>query len=301
MSDNVRVHKQTSHFLPAELSEVERSLSSRGLDLREAIDSLSHVTEDRLTHRAVAALKKYFPEGKEDDRVERLLLYHAAHVYADRIEGLPVHADVKRLIRDEHSRFANPRAGSLPVLVESYPFTAASRIATLRRFPAGPMDWELSGFPRRDLAKVRLRDLPRVLWFFATAMRGFSPCFYVHVPQPPRNRSLVIEKQVLRAYYRMVRSLEMQPSVRGILASAWFHDPKALAEAPHLEWLNRPYREGGLITTIGPAAADSGFAAHNRDRMQRFERGELQYSIGVALWPREAAIRWANRHAELGG
>lgn len=299
MSGGPLEDQPTSDLLPPDLRDIERTLSARGVDLRTAVESLSQVTEDPRTHSQVARLKEYSLAGREDDRVERLLLYRAAQGNADRIDAMPVYADVKRLLREEHRRFAAPRAGGLPVLAGSYCFTAACRIATLRRFPAGPLDWELSGFPRRHLAKIPLGDLPRTLWFFATAMGGFSPYFYVHVPQPPRNRSLVIEKEVLRAYYRMVRSLEMQTGVRGILAAAWFHDPEALAEAPYLEWLNRPYQEGGLITTIGPAPADSGFAEHNRERMKRFERGELQYRLGIALWPRKAAIGWANRHSEL--
>ena len=73
-----------------------------------------------------------------------------------------------------------------------------------------------------------------------------------------------------------------------------------MAENPHLVGLNRPYREeGGIIVTVGPAPVDAGFLEHNIDRKQQFEGGRLRYRIGVALWPRGAAIDWARRHSEL--
>jgi hypothetical protein len=105
---------------------------------------------------------------------------------------------------------------------------------------------------------------------------------------------------VLRAYYRMARSLEHQPSIKGIMASAWFHDPAAVSENPHLAWLNRPYLdEGGMVILAGPAPADAGFLEHNAARQEKYSSGSLQYRIAVAMWPRRAAIDWARRHPEL--
>jgi hypothetical protein len=87
-----------------------------------------------------------------------------------------------------------------------------------------------------------------------------------------------------------------------MMASAWFHDVKAIASHPHLEWLNRPYlQEGGFITDIGLAPLDSGFAENNAKRRELAERGELTFRLGVALWPRDAMIAWAERHPELAG
>jgi hypothetical protein len=164
------------------------------------------------------------------------------------------------------------------------------------------MDWEISGFPRAWLLAVRKLDLPPLAWFLAARVGGFRPMFFMHVARRPKNRGLLIEKEVLRAYHRMARALELQPSIKGILASAWFHDPAAVSDNPHLEWLNRPYREeGGIIVTAGLAPADAGFLERNTDRKQQFEDGRLHYHIAVALWPRGAAIDWARRHPELAG
>jgi hypothetical protein len=162
------------------------------------------------------------------------------------------------------------------------------------------MDWEISGIPRSWLLRVPKADLPRVSAFIALRLRGFYPFLFMHVARKPKNRSLLIEKEVLRAYFRMARSLERQPSIKGIMAGAWFHDPAAVAAEPHLACLSKLYlEEGGLITTVGDAPADAGFLEHNARRREQLEAGELHYKVGLALWPRERAIAWARSHPEL--
>ena len=120
---------------------------------------------------------------------------------------------------------------------------------------------------------------------------------------PPRNRALVIEKEVRRAYYRMARSLMLQPEMKGILTSAWFHDPAALKEAPHLAALNEPYLHHGgrIVTSVGDAGEDSGFLKYNPERRKLYEQGKLRIQLTLAMWPRAAAIRWAEAHPELDG
>ena len=49
----------------------------------------------------------------------------------------------------------------------------------------------------------------------------------------------------------------------------------------------------------GAAQANAGFMEHSIQRKEEFESGKLQYRIGVALWPRQAAIDWARRRPDL--
>ena len=96
--------------------------------------------------------------------------------------------------------------------------------------------------------------------------------------------------------------MEMQPEVRALLACAWFHDPAAVRDYPHLEVLNRPYSTaGGLIARLGPAPASSGVLEGDSKRRADYLAGNLQYRYGFALWPRSAALRWAREHPELEG
>ena len=235
------------------------------------------------------------------DAFERALLKFAAQETAPRIAQLPVHEPVKALLRNEFQFYIGPTHSPENSLeIGNYLFVVACKTISLRRFPSGPMDWEVSGFPRSWLAHIKKRDLPRVLMFLYRKLGGFAPMFFMHVARRPRNRSLIIERQVLGSYYRMARSLELQPAIKGILAHAWFHDPEALRLYPHLYSLNRPYLEaGGLITTAGPTPADSGFGEHNLERQKLLEKGEIRLRMGVAMWPRQAAIEWAGLHPEL--
>lgn len=265
---------------------------------------VTEVTEVPESQVAVAALKdeaRRVGIEVQGDVFERALLRSAATDFEPRIANLPVVESVKSLMREEYCFYTGaPRGASLEV--GSHFFVTACKVISLRRFPAGPMDWEISGFPRSWLLKVGFLDLPRLAWFLAARMGGFRPVFFMHVARRPRNRGLLLEKEVLRGYYRMACSLQLQRSIKGIMAAAWFHDPVALAENPHLAWLNRPHQEeGGMIVTAGSAPADSGFLEHNIARKQQFESGRLQYRIGMALWPRGAAIDWALRHPELEG
>ena len=263
-------------------------------DVRESPETLVPIQRlKEQVHRAGHRL--------QNDSFERALLAYAAHETFLRIDNLPVYEPVKSLIREEiqfYTSLANDAKN--PMKIGSYLFGLACKIVSLRRFPSGPMDWEVSGFPRSWLVRLRKRELPRVLRFLFLDMGGLAPMFFMHVARKPKNRSLIIEREVLRSYYRMARSLELQPTIKGILASAWFHDPAAVARYPHLSWLSRPYLEsGGLIAVAGLAPADSGFAEHSLERQEQFARGEVQFRMGIAMWPRRNALEWARGHPEL--
>ena len=244
----------------------------------------------------VIALKK--EAGLEGDDVERLLLWHAARQALPRIPSLPVDTPVRaRLdqdLRQMHAMNVSMAAGS-------YHFDRAAKMATLRRFPAGPMEWEVSGIPRSYFLQAAFPANLRFLAFVIFRLGGLAPCFFMHVAPAPRNRALSVPKEVLRAYYRIARSLQLQPKVRALLAQAWFHDPAAVRDHPQLEVLNRPYvNHGGLITLLGPAPPSSGVLEGNAQRRADYLAGKIQYKYGFAIWPRDAAIRWADTHPELG-
>jgi len=243
----------------------------------------------------VLALKK--DAGLDGDEVERLLLWHAASQALPSLPSLPVDKSVRRLL-DQDLRQLHTMKVSMAV--GSYHFERAAKMATLRRFPAGPMEWEPSGIPRSFFLQAAFPANLRFLAFVALRLGGRAPCFFMHVAPTPRNRALSVPKEVLRAYYRMARSLELQPDVRALLAHAWFHDPAAVRDYPHLEVLNRPYlSHGGLITLLGSAPPSSGVLEGNAQRSADYLAGRVQYKYGFAIWPRDAAIRWADAHPEL--
>jgi hypothetical protein len=285
---------------------VEETLQRLGYPPLVCAQLVRGVTEVPETHLPIQRLKDQICRaglGIPGDAFERGILISAARETAPRIESLPVYESVKSLLHKEFQFYTDPVKNlDSSLTIGTYGFVRACKTISLRRFPSGPMDWEISGFPRSWLLKVQRSSLPRVLGFLLFQTHGFAPMFFTHVARRPKNLFLVMEREVLRAYYRMARSLELQPIIKGILSSSWLHDPAAVKRYPYLSWLSRPYLEtNGLITTAGPAPADSGFAEGNVGRQEQFAEGEPRFQIGVALWPRRAAIEWAYKHPELAG
>ena len=288
--------------LSPELASVAAALEKLGKTREDCIRAAQSITYTNPSQSEIAQWKSELLAAGCDlhsDWLERVVIYYAAQDSLPRIDDLRVHTAVKGLIRKEFTSFASPAKQPVPIGTDA--FTTAIYIATLRRFPAGPMDWVISGLPRSFFLKMPPADVPKALWFALTRFGGFKPAFYVHLAYPPRNRSLVIEKEVRRAYYRMARSLALQPEMKGILCSAWFHDPAALREAPHLAALNEPYLQNGgrILASVGEAKEDSGFLKFSPERRKLYEEGKLRVNLTLAMWPRAAAIRWAEQHHEL--
>ena len=286
-----------------ELIGIAEQITRIGVSAQDCVRMVRNVGESPESYQPVLQLKaavheclNEYPAGE----FERLLLCYASEDSLPRLETLPVANSVRALFRKEFAYYTTARPGSLYLQACTYFFVTACEIATLRRFPGGPMDWVISGIPRSWFAKIPARDLPRTLFFLARKFGGLRPAFFMHVAPEPRSRALVIEKEVRRSYYRMASSLIHQPEMKGILCASWLHDPAMIKEFPHVAQLNEPYLEhGGMITTVGPADPGSGFLQRSPERRKRFESGELRPMLGLALWPRKDAIDWARQHPEL--
>jgi hypothetical protein len=297
IASRTRLSTTTPAGLPDSLREASEALNRIGVNPAiEAWRLLQGVQPTGAGIEPVASLKK--AAGSEGDAVERLLLWHAARQAATRIPGVPVEDSVRTQLDQDLSQL---HASTPTLAAPSYEFARAAQFATLRRFPAGPMEWEVGGIPRSFLLKARLPGALR-LWSFVTfRLGGWAPYFVMHVAPKPRQRGLTMPKLVMRGYYRMARSLQLQPAVRGLLGLAWFHDPAALRDYPHLQPLNEPYTEyGGLIVLLDLAPPSSGVLVGNAQRAANYQSGKLVYRIGLALWPRSAAVRWADEHPEYG-
>ena len=267
-----------------ELAAAWASLSELGISSDDCVRMVEQVTESPQSMAPLVDLKKKIKTHLEPQALERVLLLQTAALYEGRLNAYPLPKAVKERLRQEFLHFRQARA-SLPLLAGSSPFVSACKFATLRRFPAGPLDWEVSGLPRSWVWRAGL-DGTRLLAFALMRIGGFSPLFFIHVARQPFNRSLIIEKEVMRAYYRMALALELQPHIKGIMASAWFHDPDTLRQRPHLEPLNRPYQTaGGLIVTM---AVHQAGADHPKTARE-----------GIALWPRKDVLAWAGKHPEF--
>jgi hypothetical protein len=284
--------------LPPELSQAAEALARLGKPPElAAVELLAAIGDSPDTAQPVIDLKR--SAGLDGDSLERLLIWHAAQSALPRIPSIAAPEWVRVRMRDELGQY---HAAKASLAAGEYGFTRAAKMATLRLFPAGPMDWEYSGIPRSWFLQPPFPQNIRLAWFMAARVRGIAPCMVFHVAPYPKNRALVMEKEVLKSFHRMATALELHPRLRAIFGRAWFFDPQAVRDYPHLEALNRPFVQfGGARAVMEPAPPDCGVLEGNLARKRDYLEGKLQYRFGFAVWPRAAALRWARAHPELAG
>ena len=123
--------------------------------------------------------------------------------------------------------------------------------------------------------------------------------FFPHLNANRRNRWLT-EGESNRSYYRMAQSMRLQPEIKGLVASSWLRSPATLKVSPQLAWMNRTVLDhGGLVVTMGPADPGCGVLERSPERQRLYEAGLFQPTIGLAVWPRQAMLDWADAHPEL--
>ncbi len=174
-------------------SEIFNILGKSSADCAQLI---AGVTEDPESHTPALALKDGARRAGielEADGFERALLRYAAVETSPRIVSLPVQESVKVLMQNEF-RYYTTMAGRDPLEFGSYLFVTGCKVISLRRFAAGPMDWEISGFPGSWLFKVGISDLARLFRFLSMRMGGFKPVFFMHVARRPKSRGLLLER-----------------------------------------------------------------------------------------------------------
>lgn len=287
-----------------EFTATARLAASAGLDEGEGERLLAHVASHSAARERIAAVKRAIandPPPSPDTALERLLILRAVARSIGRVSALPVSDAVKTLFYEEFMLYARPDARRAPLLaIGQGGFTAACEVATLRRFPAGQLHWNLSGLPRRMLLDVPPPLIPRTLAFVAWRMHGFAPAFFSHVNGLRRNRFVWLEEESNRSYYRMATSLDAQPRTLGLVTRSWFHDPELAATSPHLAWTNRVILEnGGFVVRAGEAGPDEGFLSNNEARRRAYETGQYRPHLGLVLWPRDEMMAWARRNPGL--
>jgi hypothetical protein len=282
---------------------VLETMRRAGISEDACVAAVAGVTSAPASLGAVRALKgTLLRAGAADDgSVERTLLLLSAARSAPAIPFLPVAEAVKRRFAEEFDHLAAPTTDAARHLaVDATNFVGMCKLVTLRRFPAGQLHWELSGIPRSLFLEIRPRELPRLAAFVARRMRGLRPLFVAHLAWYRRGALVLLEREQLRSLHRMARSMALQPAVRGFMSFGWFHSRENHRVSPHLAWLNRVFdEEGGCIAMAGPAAPTSGALTASHRRQTLYETGDFVPTTALALWPREAMLRWADANPQL--
>jgi hypothetical protein len=230
---------------------------------------------------------------------ERFLIVSAAADATGRVDGLPVDGHVKDLLLQNFEMYASANVPE-PFDLSLASFVAIGRIATLTRFPAGQLDWVVSGIPRSWLLRVPWGAVPRFARSVLSDFRGFGPAFFSHVNPNRRNRTVLLERESLRSYHRMARSMERQPEIRGFVTASWLHSPDTAAVSPHLAWLNDVFlHNGGSVIALGRVDPDCGVLHRSPERQREYEEGRFTPTEALVIWPRRAMLAWARGNEDL--
>jgi hypothetical protein len=238
--------------------------------------------------------------GVDGISFSRWLLLRVALEKIPRVRVWPVFASVKRLWAEEILYYANP-VGYLSVFCpRGARFLEMARIVTLRRYPAGQFHWEVTAFPRSWLLQTppsRWPGLLAALW----DLGGFRPMVETHINARRKNRLILTEPEAVRSYYRLARSIELQPEIRGLIVCSWLYCQTTAEVSPHLAWLREfLLTRGAFAAEVGPAPEDSGFLIGSELRRKLYYEGRYKPQHTYMLWARKDILDWA-RSANLEG
>lgn len=262
------------------------------------------ITEAPQSQQPMVDLKRSLAQAGVDEEtalLEQFLLVHSALQSLKELPTFPVSLSVKQSLCGEFESFACQQDASIMRFeAGGSTFVALCKLASLRRFPAGQFDWELSGLPRSWLLKIPLRFLPQVMYCVTKQFNGFAPAFFSHLSVRPENRSTLQETEANKSYHRIAEALKLQPKVKGLITSSWYHSPGTFEVSPHLAWLNKVFLEhGGTVAVMGPADPDCGVFHRSVKRRELYQAGKFNPTLGLVMWPRKEMIKWAATHPEF--
>jgi hypothetical protein len=285
------------------VDRVADALAEARVDDETVYGLLSNVTENPASVEPLRALRAALrlTEGPESaGAFERAILLRALRISAARLATYPVDSSVRRLYDEEVRIVEVPTPAAMTRFdLSKNIFVALAKIATLRRFPAGQMTWEVSGIPRSWLPKVPPASLPRVAQYLFK-LGGLGPAFVPHLNATRKDRAALLERETNRSWYRMALSMKQQPAIRGLVASSWLHSPDTMRVSPHMTGFSRALLDNGaLLIRHHRADPDCGVFYRSPERKKLYDEGQFVPTHGLVIWPRREMLAWAEAHPEL--
>jgi peptidoglycan/xylan/chitin deacetylase (PgdA/CDA1 family) len=236
-------------------------------------------------------------DNRADFGVERALLLHAALRSLEQLTEARLDPSTEALLCGQYEYFADPGEDWIHRFdPAAYSYRAYAGMSLLDRFPAGRLDWEISGIPRGWLAKIPSRDLARILGAIATQIGGFKPVAFTHLAFLQTPFVTFLENEVMASYVRIARCLALRPELKAIVTESWFYGAETHRVSPHLRWTTRLFEEnGGIFSDLGKSPEDAGFLVGSRQRQRLYETGEYKPTQGMILWPRDAVLKWLSK------
>lgn len=285
-----------------EMQDIARRVGARGLLENDLVALIDAAARNPAGGHHVIALRQSlggepFPAGM----VESFLLLHTAFRNREALLRLAMSDGVLRCLADELRFLAAPTPSDRAQLLATlHGFISMAKVVTMRRFPAGQLQFEESGIPISWIVRLAPPKMARVAMFLARHLRGRGPVFFHHLAWRRKNRFMLLEKEQNRSYHRIAQSLALNPNIKGLVTESWLHSPETLRVSPHLAWLNKPFVQcGGMLVELGEASEASGVFTASRERRRLYEEGRFRPTTAMVVWPRAAMLEWAASHPEF--
>jgi hypothetical protein len=230
-------------------------------------------------------------------------ILQACRVALPRIAQTPVDDSIKQQFIETFLRIAmQPERVARLLDPHREPFNEIARIVTLRRFHAGQSSFDIMALPRTWLLKVHPLALPGLLAEIVGGMGGLGPIVMPHLNYWRDKPMLMLQQENERAMWRIARSIELQPQIRGLVASSWLYSIEVGRVSPHLAWVRDFYLENGAyLVDMERAAERSGFLIGSEARRRLYQEGKFRPRETLVLWRRQDILAWARGRPETQG
>lgn len=215
------------------------------------------------------------------------------------IAGLSLPETVKQLIAKEYARIEKMIATAPDDRFDLglHSLRCDFRIVSFNRVPTGIEHIEVGGVPRSLIWKGGARQAVRLLALFARA-RGVAPFYVGHLAHgiPPHAFLLVYNERSQAEWQRNVAlCLQMNPHIRGFIATSWFYDPQLASVSPHLNFLRAgSLANGAVLVRAGSTEGSIKYAlARSPERQKLYDEGKYMPTSHAVIWTREAMLKWA--------
>ncbi len=292
------------NILNTKFAELDKYLPGAPKTAEGWFDLLSGIPSVRKSVRSLSSMRSSVPGGGAwpPGAAECYAVLQSYRAALPRLASLPLDEAVKRLYCATSKEVdCTNRRWSRYFDCSTEPFAELAKIATLRRFTAGQLSFDITTLPRSWLLKIHPMALPRLIRELAIGFGGFGPFAVPHLCHLRPNPLVILEAESCRSFWRIAKCLELQPSVKGLMAASWFYSAEVGIAFPHLAWLRDFYVEqGAYLAEMEIADADAGFMIGSAKRRQLYEQGMFRPRQTLVLWRREAMLAWAEAHPEFG-
>lgn len=232
--------------------------------------------------------------------VARYGILQAGLVALPRLTTLAVHGSLLRLYCGTLQRIARHMDGSEKRFEpNSDSFEELARIVTLRRYHAGQSSFDIMSMPRTWFLRVHPLALPGVIREVAMGLGGLGPIVMPHLNYWRENPMLLLPQENDRAMWRIARTLERRPDIRGLVATSWLYSIHVGEISSHLAWVRNFYLENGAyLVDMEPTPERLGFLVGSKQRQRLYAEGKFKPRNVLVLWRRADILSWADSYSE---